>query len=189
MGSDRFSFQGCGHRGVSIHAPTWGATNLTYIYVNGDKFQSTLPHGERLLSPDPWEMDVEFQSTLPHGERPVSADLSTHGSPVSIHAPTWGATHKVTNTKTVIVVSIHAPTWGATVGGVACASGHNVSIHAPTWGATAIADYREGIGSFQSTLPHGERPDRQARGIREGEFQSTLPHGERLHILNNSLLQ
>ena len=35
---------------------------------------------------------------------------------------------------------------------------------------------------FQSTLPHGERPDMQSAGAYAGKFQSTLPHGERRSV-------
>ena len=33
--------------GVSIHAPTWGATAYSLLYLACERFQSTLPHGER----------------------------------------------------------------------------------------------------------------------------------------------
>ena len=36
--------------GVSIHAPTWGATELHKLGVSLVGFQSTLPHGERHIS-------------------------------------------------------------------------------------------------------------------------------------------
>ena len=76
---------------ISIHAPAWGATS-----DSADKFKSTL-----------------FQSTLPHGERPSYKAASAYSryfnprsrmgsdrfmhiigefSPISIHAPAWGAT-------------------------------------------------------------------------------------------------
>ena len=54
---------------VSIHAPTWGATSGGTDYVSQIEFQSTLPHGERLVKP-----------------------LLNASTAVSIHAPTWGAT-------------------------------------------------------------------------------------------------
>ena len=56
---------------VSIHAPTWGAT------------ESRIGEGG----------SFEFQSTLPHGERLFVHLLSVNFHHVSIHAPTWGATH------------------------------------------------------------------------------------------------
>ena len=77
---------------VSIHAPAWGATLCkglqTFIGICfnprsrmgsdlslGDAlkllmvFQSTLPHGERLVTTPCGDVYTVFQSTLPHGER------------------------------------------------------------------------------------------------------------------------
>ena len=34
---------------VSIHAPTWGATTANALSLDYIEFQSTLPHGERLI--------------------------------------------------------------------------------------------------------------------------------------------
>ena len=98
---------------ISIHAPTRGATKALRSTRCIDIFQSTLPRGER---PDQGRLLIrtsEFQSTLPRGER-RPADLgwytdhnfnprSHEGSdffnnfcflqiPISIHAPTRGAT-------------------------------------------------------------------------------------------------
>ena len=78
-------------------------------------------------------------------------------------------------------VSIHAPTWGATyllvVGGVHL----KVSTHAPTWEATPVMELKSAIdGPFQPTLPHGTRPGVGVAQSKKQWFQSTLPHGERL---------
>ena len=79
-----------------------------------------------------------------------------------------------------------------------------ISIHAPAWGATATSTLSSDLPAlFQSTLPHGERPDLNPRSARRRRrvisihapawgatsansridvvyvFQSTLPHGER----------
>ena len=54
---------------VSIHAPTWGATQLGASFTTVDEFQSTHPRGVRL---------ADYLGI------PVTC--------VSIHAPTWGAT-------------------------------------------------------------------------------------------------
>ena len=59
---------------------------------------------------------------------------------VSIHAPTWGATHLPHDAGDCGGVSIHAPTWGATTTPTAQRWTSNVSIHAPTWGATRTYD-------------------------------------------------
>ena len=78
---------------------------------------------------------------------------------ISIHAPTWGATHVINANRTVYYyfnprthvgcdaiaanrqrisdISIHAPTWGATDGKYSIVPLHRISIHAPTWGATS----------------------------------------------------
>ena len=120
---------------VSIHAPTWGATLVRILFGCSQVFQSTLPHGERRQGGDNISNCMMFQSTLPHGERqPHSMSYkplrsfnprSHMGSdtqsrvhiahpPVSIHAPTWGATKTTSSLNWIISVSIHAPTWGAT---------------------------------------------------------------------------
>ena len=57
-------------RRISIHAPTWGATVYSLYGSGGSLFQSTHPHGVRLIKPA----------------------LNTSCVPISIHAPTWGAT-------------------------------------------------------------------------------------------------
>ena len=92
MGSDDDGLHVLGCRGISIHAPAWGATSWracassTWSYFNprsrmgsdedahfaGEAdglFQSTLPHGERRYCRSPFLPSDEFQSTLPHGER------------------------------------------------------------------------------------------------------------------------
>ena len=87
------------HKTVSIHAPTWGATSIPPSPASGRSFnprshmgsdrlkllqitvckwfQSTLPHGERLVVTEVSNMMYVFQSTLPHGERLSFTDLST----------------------------------------------------------------------------------------------------------------
>ena len=99
---------------VSIHAPTWGATGLLLVIIIFNKFQSTLPRGERQTVPQISNADIV----------------------VSIHAPTWGATLIVVVVIVVLIVSIHAPTWGATWYISFILVKLIVSIHAPTWGAT-----------------------------------------------------
>ncbi len=55
---------------VSIHAPARGATADLKHHQLQQKFQSTLPHGERLTIHRGTLAHPLFQSTLPHGERP-----------------------------------------------------------------------------------------------------------------------
>ena len=122
----------------------------------------------------------DFQSTLPHGERHCGVVWLVTSPVLSIHAPTRGATQQ------------HYPAF----------SKASLSIHAPTRGATLRGEGSRKHGNFQSTLPHGERPDVKpginitnylsihapTRGATftipfspvTKNFQSTLPHGERL---------
>ena len=55
-------------------------------------FQSTHPHGVRLVIPEQDYKDYEFQSTHPHGVRQTCNVDFMDVIRVSIHAPTWGAT-------------------------------------------------------------------------------------------------
>ena len=58
----------------------------------------------------------EFQSTLPHGERLVCECGLEFDDEISIHAPAWGATCvPVTVSSGSVNISIHAPAWGATL--------------------------------------------------------------------------
>ena len=54
-------------------------------------------------------------------------------------------------------VSIHAPAWGATGRRSLCRGHRSVSTHAPTRGATRTFEKPTKANLFQSTLPHGER--------------------------------
>ena len=77
----------------SIHAPTWGATNLAQAQNAVNKL---------------------FQSTRPRGARQKARRDEINARRVSIHAPTWGATAAAKADNLTAFVSIHAPTWGAT---------------------------------------------------------------------------
>ena len=101
---------------------------------------------------------MKFQSTLPQGERPYVGSHTIYQCHISIHAPTRGATRRLSLDELVYLISIHAPTRGAT------------GLH---W-----RNGKEKI--FQSTLPQGERPPSAQSFTHLGVFQSTLPQGERL---------
>ena len=148
----------------------------------------------------------KFQSTLPRGERRVPSIAILPPFRISIHAPARGATPKGATTATGLYISIHAPARGATQSprsflrcpryfnprsregsdteGKAlvmlvvlfqstlprgerrlyCFSKSNskqISIHAPARGATSIILSFLYAPIFQSTLPRGERPDSQ----------------------------
>ena len=130
-----------------------------------------------------------FQSTLPHGERLEAVRALLYVDSVSIHAPARGATSPVPAYFMCSFVSIHAPARGATnrsnpfifpVSSFNPRSRtgsdlheHNEHNHSKSFNP------RSRTGSdltsfhitfqhplFQSTLPHGERPDRSGEGFR-----------------------
>ena len=143
---------------VSIHAPTWGATEVVRAIRIG----------------------IPFQPTLPHGERRLSCLWLVVGMDVSIHAPTRGATYSSINFWLSLVCFNPRSHTGSDVGhapqGVVMHLFQStlphgerrilhalairavaVSIHAPTRGATGLGYTKEIDFVFQSTLPHGER--------------------------------
>jgi len=78
---------------VSIHAPTGGATQLGPSTRHRMKlFQSTRPRGARRTHAMRALIESLFQSTRPRGARPRRGVEGCLMSPVSIHAPTGGAT-------------------------------------------------------------------------------------------------
>ena len=81
--------------GVSIHAPTRGATYTKGATTGLRKFQSTHPRGVRRLSNSKFFRIVKFQSTHPRGVRPYYQANMVKAVYVSIHAPTRGATQIV----------------------------------------------------------------------------------------------
>ena len=54
---------------VSIHAPTWGATQFKRKGYRHYRFQSTHPHGVRPPQLKQLKQKTMFQSTHPHGVR------------------------------------------------------------------------------------------------------------------------
>ena len=124
------------NRYISIHAPTRGATGISKTTLNDIEFQSTLLQEERpvfwFLKPPIKDFNprsykrsdfsdqlkamdgLEFQSTLLQEERPVLLLQSLSHVPISIHAPTRGATVRGVSVRIGVTISIHAPTRGAT---------------------------------------------------------------------------
>ena len=119
---------------VSIHAPTWGATERGAQHNNHMSFNPRA-HVGRDVNIGLVRPVTRFQSTRPRGARHGGSNTKTQRH-VSIHAPTWGATGlliiNISSSRCFnprahvgrdqilekkffsILVSIHAPTWGAT---------------------------------------------------------------------------
>ena len=125
--------------GVSIHAPTRGAT-LSDVHAHSRiVFQSTHPHGVRpaLLILD--DVIFKFQSTHPHGVRHTRV-FRANGERTFQSTHPHGVRHGIIlGIYSCVPVSIHAPTRGATYCRCYQIDDYQVSIHAPTRGATVYS--------------------------------------------------
>ena len=100
---------------VSIHAPTRGATNIFEKILNIPEFQFTHPHGVRLLATgDKTKRDIMFQFTHPHGVRLDTLRVYLPYISFQFTHPHGVRLESVQKILNVTVVSIHAPTRGAT---------------------------------------------------------------------------
>ena len=125
-------------------------------------FQSTLPHGERQEEAAELIHAISFQSTLPHGERrPYRLRI---GFPLWYFNPRsrMGSDYHQARQHDHNYISIHAPAWGATPDWItrsACFSHFNPRSR---MGSDGIQRNNSPMDvPFQSTLPHGERPERE----------------------------
>ena len=99
---------------ISIHAPTRGATQPPNIANTTIRFQSTLPREERQKSANRSKQFKHFNPRS-HERSDELADQNKYAlSPISIHAPTRGATLSSSGLRRRYFISIHAPTRGAT---------------------------------------------------------------------------
>ena len=98
-----------------------------------------------------------FQSTLPRRERPYQAagvNINKRSFNPRSHE---GSDQTCMSPCSPVPVSIHAPTKGATCLSRSAVSESRVSIHAPAKGATICRGYKWESRKFQSTLPRRER--------------------------------
>ncbi len=98
---------------ISIHAPVWGATVTESTFLDVPKFQSTLPYGERHCPHTDTAVHYKFHPRSRMGSDHLG-ELDRYSWDISIHAPVWGATSKLSYWERRQVISIHAPVWGAT---------------------------------------------------------------------------
>ena len=147
----------------------------------GNRFQSTLPYGERPGGLKKRDHRRAFQSTLPYGERPSTCKTASQAISVSIHAPVWGAT------------GWHLYPGRPEAPGFNPRSRMGSDDAGRSLGTVRIRfNPRSRMGSdncrpqrwlksgeFQSTLPYGERPNTLFNDNQVSAFQSTLPYGER----------
>ena len=172
------------------------------------KFQSTLPRGERLPTQLHRTQHDRFQSTLPRGERPsrllVTAieqnfnPRSREGSDpryvdvivdrwISIHAPARGATRRAESGRHVRNFNPRSRE-GSDSDGELVDLLKEISIHAPARGATIYTGGLAKVTLFQSTLPRGERHHKKFQILlflyfnprsREGSDYKGLRHQQR----------
>ena len=166
--------------GVSIHAPTWGATSSETCLICHMMCFNPRAHVGR--DPNRFNDFKHFESFNPraHVGRDVKR-LVGYGFYNSFNPRAHVGRDKIEfKIFFYLAVSIHAPTWGATWPITLASALAFVSIHAPTWGATDVLrpDYIQ--IEFQSTRPRGARLPQQAIRWRPSRFQSTRPRGARL---------
>ena len=124
--------------GISIHAPTRGATGVSMSPACFALFQSTLPREERLYKTTAELRKAIFQSTLPREER---LPFALHRKGRAYFNPRSHERSDFLMMKMQVklyLISIHAPTRGATKMAELLQTNAYISIHAPTRGATAI---------------------------------------------------
>ncbi len=136
MGSDERSKVVLGIFGVSIHAPTRGATPKKFFTNSEEMFQSTLPHGERPMRTRTTHHRTRFNPRSRMGSDVIEEIIERSNLEVSIHAPAWGATPKRLKQNGVL-------------------SEFQSTLPHGERRELRQKQYRNHM--FQSTLPHGER--------------------------------
>ena len=146
-------------RAVSIHAPTWGATELLTLLQLRRKFQSTHPRGVRPLAAlDRFNGD-RFQSTHPRGVRPKRPLPASE--PLCFNPRTHVGCDPIAGLDEMLYPGFNPRTHvgcdeplshlvervlgfnprthvGCDLPAIFDKLGNGVSIHAPTWGATCV---------------------------------------------------
>ena len=193
---------GAWHEDVSIHAPAWGATaaglvaqaiRLVSIHApawGATRPAATSPPPRRGFNPrtrvgcDRRLAVYPAQTTCFNPRTRVGCDTFTgchvRRTPVSIHAPAWGATAGAHVGLHEACVSIHAPAWGATAHPTWCRQTLKFQSTHPRGVRLVETDVRPQAAQFQSTHPRGVRQEAAKLAQDVGVFQSTHPRGVRL---------
>ena len=132
----------------------------------------------------------KFQSTLPRGERLGDATFTELPTGISIHAPTRGATKRRMCDLRLIRFQSTLPRGERhdLLNEITKVENFNPRSHEGSDDGWKSA--KGNPVKFQSTLPRGERPSGNSKNTYTAKFQSTLPRGERppdiTHTLSNS---
>ena len=147
-----------GEGGISIHAPTRGATYHCCLSASWEyNFNPRSHEGS----------DFSFLE---------SENIQFHFNPRSHEGSDMS---RKSLARSAIRISIHAPTRGATFCCAFCCSSSIFQSTLPRGERPAFHAVANNLTTFQSTLPRGERHYSHACGYSSGLFQSTLPRGER----------
>ena len=98
---------------------------------------------------------------------------------ISIHAPTRGATSAAPGLEIPIYISIHAPTRGATALGWFPCQSWQISIHAPTRGATSAGSVRQQAQEAEISIhapTRGATPENPVPIVSAGDISIHAPH-------------
>jgi len=101
--------------GISIHAPTRGATVGGKGGANIDKDFNPCTHAGCNGRPRPHKSVSIYFNPCTHAGCNLTGQDSANANKISIHAPTRGATEPVKPGDILKYISIHAPTRGATL--------------------------------------------------------------------------
>ena len=146
-----------------------------------DKFQSTLPRGERLVFRDPFMQSAGFQSTLPRGERRLHTPLD---SSAAYFNPRSREGSDAFGERAMITFQNFNPRSreGSDLTNQLESAKIEVTFQStlPRGERRLTTQTRIVVPVFQSTLPRGERLLAFLGQDQETQFQSTLPRGERL---------
>ena len=157
-GSDYGRIKKKPYGGISIHAPTRGATRSKTTILTSKKISIHAP--TRGATPLLYPHGILFLDFNPRSHEGSDVCIRVAGYTITYFNPrshegsdfSWGSI-AVMYTR----ISIHAPTRGATSPGEDSPLLNTISIHAPTRGATSFRALQTFANGFQSTLPRGER--------------------------------
>ena len=146
---------------ISIHAPARGATKRRPVkFTFPDDFNPRSREGSDQIQREAWDYGEDFNPRSREGSDVLTMQQFPAIFSISIHAPARGATIKPISSISSLSISIHAPARGATISRPGILRSQHISIHAPARGATKIPGHKDGCPVFQSTLPRGERQDK-----------------------------
>ena len=94
-GATRSGSQDARGKSISIHAPTWGATAIKDCCCQTQQFQSTHPRGVRRGCGETTRATSNFNPRTHVGCDTQKKIGGADVIPISIHAPTWGATTEI----------------------------------------------------------------------------------------------